>query len=228
MLMLNTLLEHKILFGSILLVILINVICIIYLVLKERKSDKEEIEELVSSLAVAKPREKEVEKEKEPMQLDKVLEQMQQDLDTTPEEVVSNFEQEQEEKSIISYQELLQSLNKEEPIKEEVKKQIVKDMEEIDVIDIDDNVEVTKVESVKAFDDDVKIEKKKFQNSEFISPIFGKDKPKTREAKLESILRNEEMKKTSLEETLDISPLKDEMRKSDEFLRALKDFRSNL
>ena len=39
-----------------------------------------------------------------------MLEKMQEDLDKKPEDVVTNFENEQEEKAIISYQELLDSI----------------------------------------------------------------------------------------------------------------------
>ncbi len=269
---LGILLEHKLLFGIILLVILINLFCIIYLVIKERKKDQEEIDDILSSLSHAKPREAKQEEpyygqtlaqeEKKPvMEIQAVLEQMQKDLETTPEEVVNNFEKDQEEKSIISYQELVQSLKKEEPIKTEVKEVLEQDLEEafsktekIDVIDIDEEIIAKPVETISSFQVEPKKKqepvstfevepKKKFKNTEFISPIFGKMDsnnidyptvpPFTREEKLEELLEEAPLKvtrssKNNLEETLDIGPLQDEIRKNDEFLRALKDFRSNL
>lgn len=254
MVTLNILLEHKLFFGLILFIILVNVACIIYLVIQERKKDKEEIDDILTSLSKAKPRKEiqpeepkpMVEEKKPVMEIQAVLEQMQKDLETTPEEVVNTFEKDQEEKSIISYQELVNSLKKEEPIKEDAVEVFKKDLEEelsktekIDIINIDDDVEpLTEIEP----NDEIE-PKKKFKNTEFISPIFGKmenqnvDYPTvpqfSREEKLEELLEETPLKvtrslKNKLEETLDISPLQDEMRKNDEFLRALKDFRSNL
>ncbi len=261
-------LENKLLFGIILAIVIINLGCIIYLVIKERKKDREEIDDILTSLKQAKPREtKEIfvertlaEEEKKPvMEIQAVLDQMQKDLETTPEEVVSNFEQEQEEKSIISYQELVASLKKEEPIKQQIVEIFEDELEEelsktekIEVIDIDDEIIAKPVEVIEAFRGEPKKSeilvskeetKKKFKNTEFISPIFGRmdsttiDYPTvpqfSREEKLEELLEEAPLKvtrsiKNNLEETLDLGPLQDEIRKNDEFLRALKDFRSNL
>ena len=44
--------------------------------------------------------------------LEEILQKMQEDIDTKPEDVVRKFEEEQEEKAIISYQELLNAKNK--------------------------------------------------------------------------------------------------------------------
>lgn len=256
------LLEHKLLYGSIFLIILINLGCILYLVMKERKKDREEIDDIVSSLAAAKPREEKVEKvetiepPKGAMEIEKVLEKMQKDLEATPEEVVSTFEKDQEEKAIISYQELVSTLKQAEPAKEKVKESLKENMiledNDIDKIDIEDDILVKQVEAVPEFIEEkkiVKVEteekpKAKFKNTEFISPIFGKmsslkdaDYPTvpafSKEEKLEELLEEVPLKmtrssKNNLEETLDIEPLQEEIRKNDEFLRALKNFRSNL
>lgn len=265
MFILNSFLEHKLLIGIIILIILINLGCILYLVIKERKKDREEIDDIVSSLANAKPREVEIPKptleqvEEKPqskaaLEIEKVLEKMQKDLEATPEEVVNNFEKEQEEKSIISYQELVSSLKKEEPVKEKVVETLKQDMIEeikqtndnVDVIDIEDEIVVKQVEPVSMIEEEKEekeVYKKKFKNTDFISPIFGKldsskqEYPKvpqfTREEKLEELFEEVPIKmtrslKNSLEETLDIEPLQEEIRKNDEFLRSLKNFRSNL
>jgi len=61
----------------------------------------------------------------------------------------------------------------------------------------------------------------KFTNSEFVSPVFGKmdQHPKN----------NIEIEKTyDLEKTLNIEPLTEEIKKNNEFLIALKEFRKNL
>ena len=44
-----------------------------------------------------------------------MLEKMQEDLDKKPEDVVTTFENEQEEKAIISYQELVDSIKEKSP-----------------------------------------------------------------------------------------------------------------
>ena len=264
MFILNSFLEHKLVVVIIALVVIINVACILYLVIRERKKDREEIDDIVSSLANAKPREIEIpkptlEKEEKPqskaaLEIEKVLEKMQKDLEATPEEVVNTFEKEQEEKSIISYQELVSSLKKEEPVKEKIVETLKQDIieekttsDDIDVIDIEDEIVVKKVEPAQIIEEEKEkpkeVYKKKFKNTDFISPIFGKlDSTKqeyptvpqfTREEKLEELFEEVPIKmtrtlKNSLEETLDIEPLQEEIRKNDEFLRSLKNFRSNL
>ena len=105
---------------------------------------------------------------------------MEKDLEKEQEGDIETFEREQEEKAIISYQELLKATGKlRELTKENVK-------EEIQIEDIE------KEETVKE-------EPKKFKNTEFISPVYGKEAP-------ESVMN----------------------RKNQEFLNSLKDFRRNL
>ncbi len=327
MIMLNLFTGHKLLTTIILLLFLINVGCIIYLVIKERKKDKEEIGDILDSLSKAKPREEKestnsklddeeveaVEEVKKPkLEIDKVLEAMQKNLEMTPEDAVASFEKEQEEKSIISYQELVDSFKKadstvsdtvemfkadfnenleeiefeseevkqEKTIEEKEKQEkkwmkekeqdvkqnkedrtilafdLEKDLPEIDIekeenkdtdIDVIDIEEETlklpkvsptmpKQEKVSTF------EKKKFQNTDFISPIYGKldEKemdyptvpPFSKTEALEELLEENKLKKRrpkeGFGETLDMDPLHSEMEKNDEFLKTLKDFRGNL
>lgn len=276
---LNAILEHKIFYLLLLVVVLTNVVCIIYLVIKERKQDRKEIESLMDDLKTSKPRKKEEPKEeikekevvKEDVEMDntgkleieKVLEKMQKDLEATPEEVISTFEQDQEDKSIISYQELLDTMKRVTP-KEEVKEEKIVPIEEIkeqddmivDVIDVeeDKDLEVNQIESVKGYEQkDFKTEtkevligkskeesykKKEFKNTEIISPIFGKVKnveeeyPKvpliSREEELVELLEELPQRSDKYEGSLDVGPLAEEMRKNDEFLRSLKEFRNSL
>ena len=117
--------------------------------------------------------------------------------------------------------------------------------DDIDVIDIEDEIVVKKVEPKEEIEENKnEVYQKKFKNTDFISPIFGKidsikdtDYPTvpqfSREEKLEELLEDVPIKmtrtmKNNLEETLDIEPLQEEIRKNDEFLRSLKNFRSNL
>lgn len=274
--MLNILFEHKIIFFIILTVILINAVCLVVLIIKERKADKEEIEGIVNELMDAKPREKTIqvpihESEDldktvviEPIKDDRadissMLNAMQKDLKAKEEEdSVANFEAEQEEKSIISYQELINSLkNKDQVSKiQKVESVPVIDIENTDevpvidiedkidapVIEIDDEVEPIKkmIENKDSFDSN-NVVKKKFKTTEFISPVYGKmentseypviknNRHEMVEKVSEPIRSREEYRNNiSLEESLDLQPLSDEIKKNDDFLNALKDFRKNL
>ncbi len=274
--MLNILFEHKIIFFIILAVILINAVCLVVLIIKERKADKEEIEGIVNELMDAKPREKTIqvpihESEDldktvviEPMKDDRadissMLNAMQKDLKAKEEEdSVANFEAEQEEKSIISYQELINSLKNKDQVSKikKVESVPVIDIENTDdvpvidiedkidapVIEIDDEVEPIKkmIENKDSFDSN-NVVKKKFKTTEFISPVYGKmentseypviknNRHEMVEKVSEPIRSREEYRNNiSLEESLDLQPLSDEIKKNDDFLNALKDFRKNL
>lgn len=173
--------------------------------------------------------------EKSKIEIDSVLEQMRSNLMNQEQDQVRTFEEEQEEKSIISYQELLRINNKipNEEIKTEKKEE--------------EKVPYTPSEAVS-----------KFRNSEFISPIYGRVDndmeyptiPKIRRAKLgedeevdnlepeiEMIIEEDikpevkvrELEPTDeLEKTIDTSKLKEEMLKNEKFLNALREFRKNL
>lgn len=274
--MLNILFEHKIIFFIILAVILINAVCLVVLIIKERKADKEEIEGIVNELMDAKPREKTIqvpihESEDldktvviEPIKADRadissMLNAMQKDLKAKEEEdSVANFEAEQEEKSIISYQELINSLKNKDQVSKikKVESVPVIDIENTDdvpvidiedkidapVIEIDDEVEPIKkmIENKDSFDSN-NVVKKKFKTTEFISPVYGKmentseypviknNRHEMVEKVSEPIRSREEYRNNiSLEESLDLQPLSDEIKKNDDFLNALKDFRKNL
>ena len=267
--MLNILFEHKIIFFIILAVILINAVCLVVLIIKERKADKEEIEGIVNELMDAKPREKTIQvpiHESEDLDKTVVIEPIKEDradissmLKAKEEEdSVANFEAEQEEKSIISYQELVNSLkNKDQVSKiQKVESVPVIDIENTDdvpvidiedkidapVIEIDDEVEPIKkmIENKDSFDSN-NVVKKKFKTTEFISPVYGKmentseypviknNRHEMVEKVSEPIRSREEYRNNiSLEESLDLQPLSDEIKKNDDFLNALKDFRKNL
>ena len=270
--MLNIILDNKIVFIVIASVVLVNFICLIFLILKERKADKEEIEEIVNELMDAKPRDiesdeiikvdevvKVEEKNSNQADISSMLSAMKKDLESKNEDVVATFEAEQEEKSIISYQELINSLkNKkgsEQPVVVESTVSLKKE-QEVPIIEIDETKEIPVIEieeEVKEIKSSIEkkdnfsstdIVKKKFKNTEFISPIYGKMESGS-DISLESAKHGyvEEKKEdipviesihdryrsnVNLEESLDLRPLNEEIRKNDEFLNALKDFRKNL
>ena len=183
--MLNILFEHKIIFFIILAVILINAVCLVVLIIKERKADKEEIEGIVNELMDAKPREKTIqvpihESEDldktvviEPIKEDKadissMLNAMQKDLKAKEEEdSVANFEAEQEEKSIISYQELVNSMKNKNQVSKIQKVESVpvidiENTDEVPVIDIEDKIDAPVIE----IDDEVEPIKKMIENKD--------------------------------------------------------------
>jgi len=117
---------------------------------------------------------------------------------------VENFEQEQEENAIISFQELLKF--KEEQEKLMANEEVVK--EEVPAIE-----PVQTKEMVKTREE----EPKRFTNTEVISPIFGR------------VSYEEDSYEThELEKSLNINPIKKEIKESEDFLKALKEFRKNL
>lgn len=213
----------------------------------EQKSENKKFEN------VNKVEEKETEQKSE---LELMLEKMQHDLEEQKEkDAVAIFEQEQEEKSIISYKELLERKNEltnslllnDERFENEPT--IVEDndlyanyadlIEEKEpsltdnYIKLVDNVNDT-ISIDKALDEDEnkKIGSKKFVTTDFISPVFGRrkaefDYPKVPNFK-EMMIKREKTNEYDLEATLNLEPLAEQMKKDDAFLSALKEFRKNL
>ena len=252
---------------------------------KDRKKDEEEIDELVSDLRkdrkekeVIAELEKEIKQEEvqevknieEPIQkeeikeqkfeekkseIEEMLEKMQEDLDKKPEDVVTNFENEQEEKAIISYQELLDSIKEKSPKVEVVDDELeYRQEKEMSKKLNETNNETNKiVEEEKTETNAVK----KFKNTDFISPVYGKMNEHLEYPTVPSFEKHEQvefdfdddyfelenrniddyleeynfknnMEINTLEQTLDMPPISKEIKKNDEFLQALKEFRKNL
>lgn len=98
---------------------------------------------------------------------------------------MTTFEEEQEANAIISYRELVEAVNaKKAQINLEQK-----DDTKTTVLDIATKLENNKIEEVPALEVSTEAieEEKKFKNSEFISPIFGKDSNKTNEEFLNNL-----------------------------------------
>jgi len=275
---LNELIQNKALFLCVVAALVATIAFIGYLIYREKKREQAEIDEIISNLVEPKrkPVIEEVEEDKEemevvesevvkedkveakvdePLDIEAMLEKMQQDLNAKPQDVVATFEKEQEENSIISYQELVSSLKGEKivPVKEEVtpiKEEKVETKPEVQSEQLSmDNIISERQE-------------KRFKNTEFISPVYGKmeehleyptvpyfnknDKEietelETYESDTEGSLVNKNIddflgefefdnniEVNSLEQTLNMKPLSEEVKKNDDFLQALKDFRKNL
>ena len=113
--------------------------------------------------------------ENEKTEIEKVIEALETTKESRP---MTTFEEEQEANAIISYQELVQAVKEKRALMEINTKEETQNVKPVIETIVNDESEA--------------VEKPKFKNSEFISPIFGKTKD------------------------------------NDEFLKELKDFRSNL
>lgn len=238
--LLNISSNHTMFLSILIGILIINFGCIIFLVIREKKEDKREIDEILNDMEEPVKEEIKIEdKEKEEQQdlkleenkreVEEMLMKMQKDLEATPEDVVTNFENEQEENSIISYQELLKSVK--EKKENEIKVTPVK-IEEEEKIEIEefDNEDTLQLDLEKESD-------KKFKNTDFISPIFGRQDSKIKYPTVPKLKREEQEETLSLFDSLDIDyeekivdtkKLEAEIKKNDDFLKALKEFRKNL
>ena len=276
--MLNELIQNKTLFLGVIAALVATIVFIGYLIYREKKREKEEIDEIISNLVEPKrkPVVEEVEEDKEEMKvvesdvvkeeavqpkvdgeldIEAMLEKMQQDLNAKPQDVVANFEKEQEENSIISYQELVSSLKGEKVVPNKIEEHSMKK----EVVSLKPEVQAEQLSMDNIINER---NEKRFKNTEFISPVYGKmeehleyptvphfnknDKEiekelETYESETDSSLVNkniddflgefefdDNIEVDSLEKTLNMKPLSEEVKKNDDFLQALKDFRKNL
>lgn len=277
--MFNELIQNKAFFFSMISVVVATILFIIYLIIKQKKEDEKEIEEIMYSLV--EPKRKPVEETKEvekgisgmneavkevtpiieevkekatdSLDIESMLEQMQKDLNAKAEDVVATFEQEQEENSIISYQELVNSLKgKREPVK-------VAPVASVEpVVEVKEEPHNEQLSMDAVLNAELEKPQKKFKNTDFISPVYGKMEEHLQyptvpqfhknDAEIEKELEtydssltnknidnflgdfdfDSSMEINSLEQTLDMKPLSDEIKQNDEFLQALKEFRKNL
>lgn len=172
----ENIMSNQVLFYSFLAIFCIGAIVLFTLIYMDRKNLKlfqAEEKNLLDELKEIETPKEEVkitqinEEEKPKANLEEVLEKMQADLDKK-EDVVAIFEQEQEEKAIISYQELLQSKNKNV---EGSNKELLSVIEQISnpAPSIYEEIE----EPIEAIPP-VLEEPKKFKTTDFISPVYGK------------------------------------------------------
>lgn len=277
--------------AGVILLIAIGIIVFIgliiaFVILKDRKKDKDEIDSLIGDLLDSSPKEPEVivkqidpatnmeitEDIKPKVDLEAMLDQMQKDLEAKKENAIEKFEKEQEDKAIISYQELVDNFEKEKLNQQILKETNLyeKQQEEDAIISYQDlqqpSIEPMELfkeqeeaisnplkEAIKKIESPREEQDKKFKNTEFISPIFGKMKehleyPTVKAFDKQSDFSLEEYFKYGVdknkndysyeieadnrddlfERALGTNPLGDDIKKNDDFLQALKEFRSNL
>ena len=156
------------------------------------------------------------EREQAKLELEKVVEDMQKNLDnekvTTSD--ITTYEEEQESKAIISYQELVEAVrnNNEAKAHHEVGMEVAdaNSIETPDIVKPTEPEEITINEAIDAITkEEVKpYSEEKFQTSEVISPIFGAT--------------------SKVEDEPIYNELDSDMEEVDEFLDSLKDFRKKL
>lgn len=239
-------LQNELFVYGVLIVLAVGIILLISFVYSKNKDHDEEIEEETrKKKALLHKVKNEVEDEikitkltEDPeggsVDLEALLEQMQTDLNNK-EDVITHFENEQEEKAIISYQELVQANRRDterktsEPLQELIQKIDQQSVMDETVFDVEETEEVDMFEEMKM------AEEKKFKNTEFISPVFGKMDVNVEYPTIPPVqsrkTRNKQVYDTNnleLEKTLDLEPMNEEIQKNDEFLQSLKEFRKNL
>ena len=200
------------------------------------------------------------------LDLESMIEKMQKDLDAKASEVVEKFETEQEEKSVISYQELIGN-NKD--VKQEISKinveavlnelqteddlldelNPISSVSLVEEIEVDDKKEeniieqnISKLNMKDEFVSAIKTgeinelekepEKTKFKATEFVSPVYGIQDIKIQYPTVQNMKEFKQSSKNynkfELEQTLNMEPLSEEIRRNEDFLKALKEFRKNL
>jgi len=216
------------------IIVLVIIATILFIVAANQKNRKKIKDDFVEAERVEAELEK-IEETPQSNELENILKKMQEDIDLKPEDVVKKFEEEQEEKAIISYQELVDNVKagKIEVIDdEETNTNFVESLnieEKIEPITtIEEDASSVTPEMVKEAIQNISIssvkeEPKKFKNSAFISPIYGVmnenlEYPKVK--KSENIL--------DIMNTKDYNELTEEIKRQEEFLNALKEFRNNL
>lgn len=227
-------------------------------------SDEEPNEEVLKQEPIMNPLEEvlateedfqqEEEETKESLsEIELLLEQMQTDLEKPMEKnAVDTFEQEQEEKSIISYQELKAAASKtggtgerkQETTAQDIVLKMKEELQQEDSV-LDPIYQETELEEANSTHGTKK--STTFSTSEFISPVYGRmdntvEYPTIPNFKEEFNIKHEGSQlefddvkvnlksdaQQDLEKTFDLGPLTEEIKKNDEFLKALKDFRNNL
>lgn len=226
----ENIMSNQVLFYSFLAIFCIGAIVLFTLIYMDRKNLKlfqAEEKNLLDELTQFEDSKEEIkitqinEEEKPKTNLEEVLEKMQADLDKK-EDVVAIFEQEQEEKAIISYQELLQSKNKNV---EGSNKELLSVIEQISKPDINIYEEIE--EPIEAISPIVE-EPKKFKTTDFISPVYGKQNSNIKYPKIPNFNELKEAgNNIELEKKVDTFEELDSNH-NDAFLNALKEFRSHL
>ena len=182
------------------------------------------------------------------LELQTLLEKMEEDLKAKPEDVVRQFEESQEENAIISYQELVDNVKAGKIEIEEDDNGTVDFVSAIEgeiskepIIESigDSEVKVTKEmlkEAIKTIEEGKVIEEKpSFKNSEILSPVFGRVNPDIEYNIIPGIKKvssntytNQPIELSEYEVDAVKETYEDDIKKNEDFLKSLIDFRKNL
>ena len=178
----------------------------------EEKVEEQKLEEDIPSELEEKYKEeqeeelKELKEENNTTEIEKLIEQMEEDSKLKPEEVVANFEMEQEAQSIISYQELVNAVKnrKDEYYEDELESKPLSKVSDFikendNTFDEDDAKKmIDSISNNSTKDLTNELDDTKFRKTEIISPIFGRiedtnevDYPKISKVKEEELLKDE-------------------------------------
>jgi hypothetical protein len=221
--------------SCIILFVIIGLIA--FIIYKDKKIDQEEIDDLIDDIVKAKPRERKEEvkvtkiesTEPSKLNLEQMLNDMQTDLNNKKNNKIEMYEKDQDENAIISIKELekLNNDNIDRYEKEQELESIIsyKDLAKNSLSNLEEKVEMVKKPVKKAI---AKVESnrdtKKFKSTEFISPIFGKMDEHTEYPKIKAFNKEadlslneyfgEDVSDHSLEQSLNVDPLSDEIKRN--------------
>ena len=229
-----------IIIALLILNIILTIVCINQRKRRKIKNTFKEIEEIANSEDTKT--EEETYKPEVAFELEQILEKMQQDINAEPEEIVKKFEEEQEQKAIISYQELLDSVNnnkidvvEDEEGETDFVAALEAQMSDIQPETIETPIFDTRLESIDDYANkshldiidelDIDEKPKKFKNSEVLSPVFGRDIPNYEYKTINSFANTNN--KVEVEQVAGDS-IDNEIKKNEDFLKALIEFRNNL
>lgn len=269
--------ENKLLFYGLIFIVIFLIISIILIrrVSKEKIEDSavdyEKIDGEKSLFDEVAEKDSSIVTNDGKLDLESMIEKMQKDLDAKASEVIEKFETEQEEKSVISYQELIgEKSTSNETISTEIN-DVLDDLKMTSEINMFDEKDTLNTISIDKIDDDIvydtysdemipddevvvsKLNKKdefvsaikngdyeeekqeekgKFKSTEFISPIYGVQDIKIQYPTVQNMKEFKQparnYNKFELEQTLNMEPLTEEIKRNEDFLKALKEFRKNL
>lgn len=148
-------------------------------------------------------------------ELNTIISSIEKDLINEKKTVIANFEIDQEQEAIISYQELLKK-------KEALLSNNKYDDEVVEKIDIEPITEKPIISEVSSKTEEAV---KKFKNSEFISPIFGRV---DNQVEYPNVRNDFTTIDKEFEKEVNVKPLNNEINKNEDFLSSLKNFRKNL
>ena len=193
------------------LAIIVVLIIIIVITILSIKKDRDRA---IKARSYVKPVVTAEEQERAKLELEKVVDQMQRNLDNekVPASDITTYEEEQESKAIISYQELVEAVRKNsEPKAHHEVGMEVADTSSIEkpeeVVSKDEEVTLDSIINQVTKENTKPYSEEGFRTSEVISPIFGSNKA---------------------DDMPIYNDLDSDMEEVDEFLDSLKDFRKKL